>query len=574
MWGAAADSVYTRPVRMPSILTNYISTPHEELSRQGLTLVGWSELCIVDSAIADSGLARPAVAQPDTSMPMVLLSSTEARMVLSRGGNLLTIKHNEIERWSEVDPSDSSISFYEAHDGTDLKTPSTARLAWYIPNHLSAELRTLVSKKLTAHLDQTTAGAAQRGRNLEVFRGAIAGQQVSLSVTGNVVISGGIAFKDQSKSVTNFRANKNWELEVDQTQRFDITGNIGDRIEVLVHQDSENDFEWENDMKIAYKGREDEILQSINAGNISLSLPGTKLAGGTSAGLFGLKSVSKMGPMKLTSVASIERSKKSSKSNTLGQDYSVSDLNYMANRYFFLDRLFRSRYYPLTDKGEHIAYNDHVIGELAVFRSAPPGSDTYPGTAHIDPGNPEYMEKYKEETSFERLEQDTDYSFDQQLGYIRLAMPASDRDIIAVAYTVGTTSGQPGDSVTVAEVVGDLYYSYGDSTDIQLKLIKAHGQKAEDPTWPLEFKNVYFLGATQISPEGFSVRIIDRDSNTGNSDRFTNGWTFLRIFGLDRWDKSGNPNPDDEIDIHPSVVKLSLGELHFPSLLPFVYVRD
>jgi hypothetical protein len=488
------------------------------------------------------------------------------------------MKVTGMESWTEVEASGNWITFYEAHDGVDLKLPSTTSLAWYIPSRLEERFQQSTRTKLAGRLQSAAQQRAQRARTIELIGADIAGQRVSLRVSGNVAINGGVLFKDQSKSFTNFRANRSWDLEVDQKQRFDIEGTIGDRISVMVHQDSENDFEWENDMKIAYQGEEDEILQRIDAGNISLSLPGTQFAtggGGKSSGLFGIKAQSKLGPMDLTTIASIERSRKSTKSSTLAQEYSVSDMHYLKNRYFFLDMDFRSNYYPLTKdhlllpNGIHEVNPDKVVISIEVYRaSGGEQTDTYFATAFIDPNNPHTKvdSAYQAKGNFKRLALDRDYSFDPYLGWIRLRSPASDNEIIAVAYALGDTSG------LIDLTVGDIQEDPSDTTQVDtLKLIKAFGQTASHPTWPLEFKNVYSLGGININPEGFEVKIFDRKGTTENEDR-KNGVSYLTIFGLDQQNEAEQNMPDELIDVgNPNIVNLALGELHFPALLPFAY---
>ncbi|MFC1481876.1 cell surface protein SprA [Candidatus Neomarinimicrobiota bacterium] len=476
---------------------------------------------------------------------------------------------------SEINSSTGSITLYDEYDGFDLRLPSTAALDWYINSMSVNRLQQLKRNKLTGSL-QSKAETTQlrRSQGIELVGGNIAGQRVSLSVSGNVVLSGGMKFKKQTQQQTAAQARRNWELDINQTQRFDIEGNIGDRVSVKVHQDSESDFEWENDMKIAYRGEEDEILKSIDAGNISLSLPGTRYAagsGGSSQGLFGVKAVSQFGPLNLTTVASIERSKKSTKSNALSQAYSVSEQNYLRRRYFFIDTEFRSNYYPLTTDGRHLVYSTHVVADLELYISTQEASDTYPGKAYVDPAQPNLFESSTEQGHFKRLILNQDYSVDPQLGWVRLNMSASDNDIIAVAYAVGIQQGA--DSVMVIDRVGDIDRAPGDTTDLTLKLIKGIAQTPNSPTWPLEFKNVYSLGGIGINAEGFEVKIVDRQGATASTDRASDGRSFLQIFGLDRQDETQNPNPDEIIDVgNSNIVKLGLGELHFPALLPFAFI--
>ena len=570
--GAETESVRTWQLHIPDRLAATIAVPLPPAPAPGLQLTGWAETKPDSTTLA----AISAFIKQDSIETLQLLDSEQAAAIRRRAPSLWEISSRELETWSEIDRTGKYITFYEDHDGTPLKVSATVQLEWYIPQKIQSswqrELRRQLSRSVTTDVQDRRRGR----RTLELIGADIAGQRVALSVTGNVAIKGGMIFKDQSKSLTNFRANKNWQLDVDQTQRFDIEGTIGDRVSILVHQDSENAFEFENDMKIAYRGAEDEILKSIDAGNISLSLPGTQFAtggGGKSSGLFGLKSVTQFGPLSLTSVASIERSRKSTKSNTLGEAFAVSDQHYIRGRYFFLDTQFRNTYYPLETLGYHSYNRNRVVGWLEVYRSSVEESDTYPGTAYIDPDRPDFLNDDKAEAHFKRLELGKDYTFDAQLGWIRLAMSAGDRDIIAVAYSLGRQIGA--DSVAVIDTVGDLYFNLADSTDIDLKLIKNRGQTSTYPTWPLEFKNVYSLGGMNIRRQGFHVRIVDRKGDTGPESIFPGGENYLRIFGLDRWDSNQNPKPDDSVDVaNPSIVNLSLGELHFPALLPFAYAND
>ncbi|UCD37436.1 MAG: cell surface protein SprA [Fidelibacterota bacterium] len=580
LWGAQEDSVYTHSVRQPDFLARYIAVPLPDARMTGLNLVGWVDSLRADTAaIPEEVSADTAVSPTDAAgrPPVLTITQEKASDVLRRGGHLLPVTVPGLNRWSEIDSTGKQITFYEDHEGSLVKVPSTVPLAWYIQEQEADQFQALAQKKLAGALQSTSAQQARRGRTIELLGTDIAGQRVSLRVSGNVAINGGILYKDQSKSFTNFRANKQWDLDVNQKQRFDIEGTIGDRISVLVHQDSENDFEWENDMKIEYQGEEDEILQRIEAGNISLSLPGTQFAtggGGKSSGLFGFKTQSKLGPVDITTVASIERSVKSSKSSTLAQEYTVSDMHYIANRYFFLDMEFRARYYPLTKgdpslpDGLHTVDVNRVVTRLEVYRSSREAAATYHGKAYVDPDDPEFESSYARETNFERLVLNEDYFFNPNLGWIRLRSPASEYEIIAVAYAIGDTS------LAETDTVGDVDYDPNDTTGVNLlnlKLIKDTGQTASHPTWPLEFKNVYSLGGVNISPEGFEVKIFYREGTTENDDRYK-GESYLTIFGLDMQNANEQNIPDELVDVtNPNLVNLVWGELHFPALLPFAY---
>ena len=78
-----------------------------------------------------------------------------------------------------------------------------------------------------------------------------------------------------------------------QDLRLGITGTIGDKLRVDVNWDTNNQFDFQNQLKLEYTGYEDEIIQKIEAGNVFLQTPSTLIRGGQS--LFGIKSEMQLG---------------------------------------------------------------------------------------------------------------------------------------------------------------------------------------------------------------------------------------------------------------------------------------
>ena len=110
---------------------------------------------------------------------------------------------------------------------------------------------------------------------------------------------------------------------------------------------SERDFDWENNIRISYEGEEDDIVQKVEAGNISLSLPATQFVtfSGQNSGLFGLKAISKIGPVDVTTIASIEKTKKEQlkyKGSNESSIVKIKDSDYIKNQYFYIHKWFRN----------------------------------------------------------------------------------------------------------------------------------------------------------------------------------------------------------------------------------------
>ena len=411
------------------------------------------------------------------------------------------------------------------------------------------------------------------GQSLEIIGADIAGQRVALRIRGLISITGKYNQQNNSIMATGNMENEQKNFLMDQTQQFTIEGTIGDRITISIDEDSERDFEFENAIKIDYKGKEDEIVQQANFGNIGLSLPGTKFVTGSSSssGLFGGKAIMKFGPIDVTAIASYEKkdSKKKSWGGAAGDGggsrVKIFDYEYKRNIYFFVDEFFRTEMYPYDLESGKFTYSD-VIEDYDVYISTNEREDTkMRAVAYVDlapDGTPALLSEHPEEDVadsiyFRKLDKPADgqfgeYEINPYQGYIRLNVGLSDDNILAIAYR--TSSGK----------------QYGDLQNGEyLKIIKAENPKPTYKTWDLEMKNVYDLKARDIDKEGFELKIYYNGSN--QPVEYLNGTPYLRYFDLDNYNQNGVPGHDGKIDVTPEglVVDLQRGELWMPYVLPF-----
>ena len=109
----------------------------------------------------------------------------------------------------------------------------------------------------------------------------------------------------------------------------------------------------------------------------------------------------------------------------------------------------------------------------------------------------------------------------------------------------------------------------GISDTLKLKLIKPDGALPGDPSWDLEWKNVFYLNTSGINKEGFDLKI--RESLGGEEAELTAlGQSFLQLFGLDRTGVGSEQEPDGIIDLdYENILNLRRGELIMPYLVPF-----
>ena len=185
-----------------------------------------------------------------------------------------TKKLRKIKQDNEAGLIENTIVMYHRYKDIDLQIPAIMTIKWYkqtaMIENTNQEFRKYFIKKLT----KKSHGRSGGGKGISLINTKIGETDVKLNINGNISVQGALVFEEKDLITTNLRESKSWDLEIEQTQRFSIDGNIGDRFFVKIKQDSEADFTWENDLTIEYKGQKNDILQKAEAGNINLSLEG------------------------------------------------------------------------------------------------------------------------------------------------------------------------------------------------------------------------------------------------------------------------------------------------------------
>ena len=181
----------------------------------------------------------------------------------------------------------------------------------------------------------------------------------------------------------------------------------------------------------------------------------------------------------------------------------------------------------------------------------------------------------------------SEYSFNEQLGFLSLNIRLRPNQALAVAYNY-TYTANCDEVYNVGNLSGDgIQFSNPTPTsqDTMLepespkvlftKLIKATNQNTRSPQWDLMMKNVYPLRATQIDPEEFKFDIFYEDDTDGTLKKFIPEVGFettplLQVFNLDRLNRYNDPQSDGIFDFVPGVTIIpNSGSVVFPVLEPF-----
>ena len=498
------------------------------------------------------------------------------------------LKLNSIQSTLEMDSTATYFTMSQIMDDKPLGIPTVVSIDEYVSLNLTHNQKNLFKKIATGRLQAED--AADGGQSFELIGADIAGQRVSLRVRGNVNITGKLRSEDRSKTTNVNNQQQSNTFQIEQKQAFKIEGKIGDRISIQVDQDSERDFDFENNMEIFYNGNEDEIIQRVEAGNISLSLPGTKLAmfSGQNNGLFGLKALAKIGPIDVTAIASLERGRKEKLSlngNSESSEVTVDDYNRRRNTYFYVNHFYRRKSYPLNDQGQY-RLTGRSVQTIRVYKyTSFNRGDEITNFARIY-DNPESGEEPVTSRQVVQLQQgqDGDFVLFEDLGVIRMNTPVQDNEVLAIAYQdvfVDTLNpNNPNLFVPEYDATLNEMRRFQEGNDIalgtpgtadtlELKLIKPDDALPGQPSWDLEWKNVFYLNTTGINKEGFDLKI--KQSLGGDeSELADDGTPFLQLFGLDRKGVDTDPDPDGIMDLdYENILNLYRGELIMPYLLPF-----
>lgn len=183
-----------------------------------------------------------------------------------------------------------------------------------------------------------------------------------------------------------------------------------------------------------------------------------------------------------------------------------------------------------------------------------------------------------------RLLNQSEYTYNEQLGYISLNFRLRPNEALAVSYkyyytancdqvyTVGQISSESGETSQALE--------QGSEPEapkvIFTKLLKPVNQQTRFPTWDLMMKNVYNLRTSNLTRDGFTFDIYyEDDLDDGSLKKYIpldeiDEYPLLNIFNLDNLNRFGDPQADGVFDFVPGVTVVErTGSIVFPILEPF-----
>jgi len=387
----------------------------------------------------------------------------------------------------------------------------------------------------------------------------------------------------------------------DQNLQLNIQGTIGDKLTIQTDWDTERAFEYQNRLNIVYQGYENEIIKSIELGNVTMNTGNSLIRG--SGALFGVKSVAELGSLRLTSVISQQDGESSVETISGGSQESTIQIrpaDYSNDRFFFMDFYTMQEFensmsnpqqfiqtLPIADvevwvlkeniqaeEGSRLAV---ALAEIGVneFNDGSYG----PPNNQLDPFPESLLNQYRdpqtgvsasdlgindsrnfEEGYFTLIQEGIDYTINKLSGFVSLRRPLGAREVLAISYNYRT---QNNETINVGEI------NRGGGDRIFLKMLKPKNVSTDNLLFPITMKNIYSLGVSNISRESLELELLFTEDNVASNRLLNRNNTLLQDLGLDRVDAQGALGSDNQIDFGTGTLDAQNGLIIFPYLEPF-----
>ena len=271
----------------------------------------------------------------------------------------------------ELDTATGNYVIYEKVGDVDYRPVSTMTFAEYEKYRKNKDERDNFKAK-AAGLDGEGPLASKsiipRIYISPLFDRIFGGNYIDIRPNGSVLLDFGYRHQRVFNPALPIRQQSSGQFLFDQQISLNAQGKIGDKLKVNINQDTKAAFEFDNTIKLDYTGYDHEILQKIEAGNVSLPISSSLIRGAQN--LFGLKTTMQFGRMKVVSVVSNSRGstqRTTLKNGAQSKEIAVRVNDYEDNRHYFAGHFFRNRYDAVLTSPPSVTSGTNV--------PTPPGSN-------------------------------------------------------------------------------------------------------------------------------------------------------------------------------------------------------
>ncbi len=548
------------------------------------------------------------------------------------GGLYLSTPSN-IKSDVQYDPKTERYIFEQKiGSNIDYRSPASLSLDEYLEYDMQKSLKRFFAEKQAEELEEKSGDDASKFKpqikvENEIFDRIFGTSTIDIKPQGSAEVILGVQSSRTRNPAIPLKQQSLTTFLFDQKIQLNVLGQIGDKMKLNLNFNTEAMFNFENITKLSYAGKEDDILQLLEAGNVSMPLKTTLITG--SQTLFGLKTGLKFGKLRVTTILSQQQGKKQEievKNGAQIKPFEVKADEYEFNRHFFLDHFFRDQFEkavgspPIINSEIYVTKIEVYKTPLNVFENTrniialqdlgTANSNKFFNKTFVVDNNPasniasndannlyaifsknsnirgfvSAVSELKKNGLQDRrdfftiaqsqmLTEGKDYTLNRQLGYISLNQELPVDFALAVAFQF-TYRGK---TYQVGEFSTD---GYAGQDALILKMLKSVELDVRAPMWDLMMKNIYNLGnAYQVKKEGFILDVWYLDQNTGVKINYipegsVKNRSIIQLLGLDKLSVNNQPVPGgdgifDFLDNPPLTIMPANGRVIFTKLEPF-----
>lgn len=468
----------------------------------------------------------------------------------------------------------------------------------------------------------------------KAFENFFGSNEISIRPQGSVEVSLGVNSSRYDNPMLPIRQRKVTRFDFQQQIQMNLVGQIGTKIKLNTSYNTQAAFDFDNITKLGYNGNEDQIMQKIEAGNVSLPLPTSLIQG--SQTLFGVRTQLKFGRLTVDGIAASSRGRRQ-EINITGKNqvtpFELTADNYEANKHYFLNYYFRDNYNNamselpiprseinitrmevwLTNRVNNtentrniIAFSDLGEAKTENLEGNPTiltGNEIPSNNANnlyqwvygqplvrgfsnavqalsaqnTSPGPFEQAIEYEKVENARKLSEQ-EYNYNALLGFISLNLPLNNDEVLAVAYEYTYR----GETYQVGEFSTD---GIDGQQALFMKLLKPTITSPRNKVWDLMMKNVYSIGAYQLSKEGFRMDILYNNPETSLPIPFfpydgVKDVQLVTLLEMDKLNMNNQPFSDGLFDFAPmtfngarsesgGTINPRNGRVYFTTIEPF-----
>jgi cell surface protein SprA len=463
------------------------------------------------------------------------------------------------------DPVSGKYVFTETlgQSGINYRNPSMMTLEEYLEYERQKSMKENWKDKIDQQTEEDRAlefPIKIPGKTFENFFGS---DEITIRPQGSLELSFGVNSSRYDNPILPVKQRRVTRFDFQQQIQLNLVGQIGTKLKLNTSYNTQAAFDFDNITKLGYSGDEDQIMQRIELGNVSMPSTSSLIPG--SQTLFGAYTKMRFGRLTVDAIAASSKGKRQ-EINITGKaqvlPFEMSADNYEANRHYFINQFFEESYdnamsqLPIvasevmitrmevwmTNRINNTDNTRNIIAFTDLGESKPDNIEGNPGalSSLVNPDNssnglygwavnqPNVRNfngavptlnntvvapgPFQQAIHYEKVENarklsESEYTYNSLLGYISLNQPLNNDEVLAVSYEY-TYRGQ---TYQVGEFSNDGVVG---SQALYLKLLKPTITNPTITLWNLMMKNVYSIGAYQVDKEGFRFDILYNNPET------------------------------------------------------------